>query len=359
MSFNVQISDHVDKNKWDDTLLQNKASLTYQVANWQKMFHEVYGSKPFFISVTNSSERIVGQLAGVIHHKWYWRDSNIISKQIGNRLDLGKVLHWFYGPIIYDKSNQDSIITQILSALDRIAVENNVGMIRGISAPLEESFSPKSFREHKYKMHRGTTFIIDLRQGINQLYNSLKKDIRYYIRKAEKIGFEFEVVENRDALTEFEEINFQAMNRKGKKTIRNPTFFDKHWELLHKEGFEQLLVARYKGENAGGILTMVFNGNVIQHALANIPKNDLVGPFLTWNTIKWAIEKKYLTFDFAGVNPFPKTKKEKGIYYYASKWGGKLYDYTVYTKIIDRTKFNISSVLKNPRKILRINKIMT
>ena len=70
-------------------------------------------------------------------------------------------------------------------------------------------------------------------------------------------------------------------------------------------------------------------------------------------------EKKYLTFDFAGVNPFPKTKKEKGIYYYASKWGGKLYDYTVYTKIIDRTKFNVSSVLKNPRKILRINKIMT
>ena len=99
-----------------------------------------------------------------------------------------------------------------------------------------------------------------------------------------------------------------------------------------------------------------FNGNLIQHALANSPKFDLVGTFLTWNTIKWAKQMNYLTFDFAGVDPEPKTAKEKGIYFYAEKFGGEKIHYSVYTKIIDKKKYYLSSGLNNPKKILKLIK---
>ena len=210
-----------------------------------------------------------------------------------------------------------------------------------------------------YEKRDAATFIIDLKQGIDKLYNSLKKDDRYYIRNSEKLGLEFEVVESKDSLYEFKDLKLDAFKQEGRKTDGNPKkFYDAHWDLLDKEGLEQLFVARKNGETMGGILTLIFQKHVIQHALVNSPKMDLVGTFLTWNTIKWAIKNDLHTFDFAGVDPNPKTKKEKGIYYYASKWGGKLYDYSVYTKIVDRTKFSISSLLKNPSKISRINKIV-
>jgi hypothetical protein len=357
MSFKVEISHNTDKNSWDKMLLKSNFTYTYQTMSWQKMFEKVYNSKPIFISVTNSSNEVVGQLAGIIHHEWFWRNSNIFSKNIGNFFNLGKVLHWFYGPIIHDKSNENLIMEKILSSIDKLAFTNNVEMIRGLSSPLSNSFGLKKFSEFNYKMHKGTTFIIDLEQGEDQIYNSLKKDMRYDVRRAEKKDFEFEIVTNKESLTEFQEINLQVSKLQGKKIIRDPSFFDEHWKLLHKEGFEQLLVTRQNGKNVGGILTLVFNGNVIQHALTNLPNSDeLVGTFLTWNTIKWAIKNGYKTFDFAGVNPNPVTKKEKGIYYYAKKWGGKLHDYTVYTKMTNKNKFRISNILRNPDKILKIKK---
>lgn len=359
MRYELKISERVDEQEWNNALLQNSNSMTYQTTNWQLTFNQVYGSKPVFVLITDSKGKIVGQLAGVIHRKWFWRDANVISRIIGNKLGLGTLFHWFYGPIIHDKNNQDEIISLILSGVEQVVAKNDVVMIRGITSPLEQDLSLTSFQKHGYELQTGATFIIDLTIGIENLYNSLKKDIRYYIRKSEKLGLEFEVVKSRKPLSEFQNLKLDAFKLEGRRPSGNPEkFFDKHWELLHKEGYEQLLVTRHRGENVGGILTLLFNNNVIQHALVNSPKMDLVGTFLTWNTIKWAIEKNYRTFDFAGVNPHPKTDKEKGIYYYASKFGGQLYEYTICTKIVNPTKFKLSSGLKNPNKLKNFLKTM-
>jgi len=352
MNYKLKISERVDEQEWNDTLLHNNNSMTYQTTNWQYTFNEVYGSKPVFIYVIDSNEKIVGQLAGIIHTKWFWRDANIISKILGNKLGLGALFHWFYGPIIHDKSNQDEIISLILSGIEQVAIKNNVMMIRGITPPLEQDLSLTSFQKFGYEFQTGATFIIDLTMGIENLYNSLKKDIRYYIRKSENLGLKFEITTSQKTLSEFQNLKLSAFKLEGRRPSGNQEkFFDKHWKILHEKGYEQLLVARRDTENMGGILTLLFNNNIIQHALVNSPKMDLIGIFLTWNTIKWAIEKKFKTFDFAGVNPNPKTNKEKGIYFYASKFGGQLYEYSICTKMINSTKFKLSSGLKNPSKL--------
>lgn len=357
MKYTTEISNQADPKDWDSTLLRNNNSMTYQAVNWQLMFNEVYDSKPIFISILDNSSKVVGQLAGVIHKKWFWRDANVISRILGNKLGLGGLFHWFYGPIIHDKNNQDEIISQILSAVDKVSTQDNVVMIRGITPPLEQDISLTSFKKHGYELKTGSTFIIDLKIGIDNLFNSLTKDVRYYIRRSEKLGLEFEVTKSRESLLEFQKLKLAAFKQEGRRPSSNPDkFFDMHWKLLHKKGLEQLLVTRYNNENMGGILTLIFNNHVIQHALVNSPKMDLTGTFLTWNTLKWAIKNNYKTFDFAGVNPNPQTDKEKGIYFYASKFGGKLFDYSICTKIIDRTKFKISSGLKNPSKLKQLIK---
>lgn len=352
MQFDVKISSKISESEWNNDLAKSDGSTIYQTYNWQKLYHEAFGSKPVFITTTNDTGTVVGQLACLIHKKMLWEATNLLSRKIGNILKLGTELWWYHGPIIHDKDNHDEILSIILSSVDKIAKENKVVMIRGISSPLTDQFPTKTFQKYGYNSEPRLTFIINLNQNIDDLYNSLKKDTRYYIRKSEREDFEFEIAKDMEGLVKFQDLKIEAKKREGKKPFRNPKFYEKHWKIMQNNGYEQWLLARDKGEIEGTILTLFFNGNVIQHALANSPKKDLVGTFLTWNTIKWAQKMKYRTFDFAGVDPSPKTQKEKGIYFYAAKFGGKKIDFFSYTKIIDRKKYYLSFSLKNPKKIV-------
>ena len=352
MSLHVKISSEINENEWNEDLSKSTGSTVYQTYNWQKLYREVFGSKPIFITITNDSGIVVGQLACLIHEKMEVSDTNPLSKKIGNLLGLGTSLWWYHGPIIHDKDKSDEILEIILSSVDKIAQDNNVINIRGISSPLTDQFPTKTFEEFGYSAESKLTFIVDLNQTTDDLYNSLKKDPRYYIRKSENQGFDFEVANDMEGLEKFQDLKIAAKKDGGKKYVRNPKFYKKHWEIMQNNGYEEWLLARHNGKIMGTILTLFFNGNVIQHALANSPEKELVGTFLTWNTIKWAQKMKYRTFDFAGVDPFPKTEKEKGIYFYAAKFGGKKIDFFSYTKIIDRKKYYLTSGIKNPRKII-------
>lgn len=353
MSFTVEISATVNENEWNGSLEKNSSSMIYQTTKWQELYETIYDSKPIFITIRDQSKTIVGQLACLIHKEVFWQHANIISRALGKKLKLGTVLWWYHGPIIHDYKNKKQILEIILNSLDEVVTKNNVVMIRGISSPLEQRNFDLDFEKFGYNIKPRLTFVIDLTQNIDDLYNSLKKDTRYYIRKSEKEGFEFDIADEKTVFDKFQELKNLSKKPDDKKILKNPKFFNMHWEILRNSGFENLLVARKNSEIEGIILTLNFNRNLIQHALANSPKFDLVGTFLTWNTIKWAKRMNYLTFDFAGVDPEPKTAKEKGIYFYAEKFGGEKIHYSVYTKIIDQKKYYLSSGLKNPKKIFR------
>ena len=352
MTFEIHTSSTIDETEWNDNLCKNNASTIYQSYNWQKLYREAFGSKPIFITVTDTDGTVVGQLACLIHKKMLWEDANPLSKKLGNALNLGTSLWWYQGPIIHDAANSDEILSLILSTVDEIAQKNHVINIRGISPSLSEQFPTKIFHKFGYDSEPRQTFVIDLQQNMDDLYNSLKKDTRYYIRKSEREGFEFDIAKNEDAMVKFQDLKVESNIREGKKPFQNLKFWKKHWEIMKKNGFEELVLAKRENKIEGTILTLFFNGNVIQHALANTPGEYLVGTFLTWNTIKWLQKMKFRTFDFAGVDPSPKTDKEKGIYFYAAKFGGKKTDFFSYTKIIDKKKYYLTSGLKNPKRIV-------
>jgi len=352
MTFNVNISLTTNENEWNDNLSKSSGSTIYQSYNWQKLYHEAFGSQPIFITITNDEGNVVGQLACLIHKQMLWEDANALSKKIGNVLKLGTSLWWYHGPIIHDEINYETILSIILSSVDKIAKENNVVNIRGISSPLAKQFSINDFQKFDYNCESRLTFVIDYDKSTDELYNSLKKDTRYYIRKSEKEDYEFQIAENVDAMTKFQDLKVESNILEGKKPFRNDKFWQKHWEIMKKHGFEELVLAKNKNEIEGTIILLIFNGNVIQHALANSPGKYLVGTFLTWNTIKWIEKMKFKTFDFAGVDPSPKTEKEKGIYFYAAKFGGKKISFFSYTKIIDKKKYYLTSGLKDPKRII-------
>ena len=354
MSLHVKISSEINENEWNEDLSKSTGSTVYQTYNWQKLYREVFDSKPIFITITNDSGIVVGQLACLIHEKMEVSDTNPLSKKIGNLLGLGTSLWWYHGPIIHNKQYENEILSLILSTVDKIAKENKVINIRGISSPITQQFSHENFKKFNYNIQPWSTYIIDLNQDHKTLFSSLNKKTRYDIRKAESNELEFEVVDNKNSLNKIFEFKLTSKNKLDRLSskVKN-SFLDSHWNFLFEKQFEKAFLVKYKDEYIGGIVLLHFNNNTIQHFVVNSSKTSLQGgPFLTWNVIKWGIENNYSSFDVGGINPNPVLEKEKKIDYYKSKWTGKKYDYFFYTKIINRKKYYFSTALKNPNRII-------
>jgi len=353
MNFKTEISTTADEKTWDKNLLQSKESSAYQSYNWSKIYQEGYDSKPIFISVEDNSGKIVGQLLAFIHNKYYWANATFVVRTIGYKANLGSVLMWWYGPIIHDFSNRSEIISQILLAVDKVVKKNNIMMIRGSSPPLANSHDDV-FKKNGYGLKPWATYVIDLQQDPDNLYNLLNKKTRYDIRKSEKNALEFEVATDRSSLDEYEQLKYLAKKIEGERPgPKNRRFYDAQWKYLQKNGYQKLFLVKHEGKPISGILTVTFNGNIIQHGVVNYSERDLLGgTFLTWNVIKWGIKMKYLTFDLGGVNPYHKSAKEKQIDFYKSKWEGKLTHYSTYTKILDKIRFNASIGIIYPGRAL-------
>ncbi|MFY9300380.1 MAG: hypothetical protein WAO91_04250 [Candidatus Nitrosotenuis sp.] len=352
MNYTVQIDSHVDEKRWNSQLAQNRGSTLYQSFNWLKVYQENIGSKLFFISVLSPNGGVVGQLA-VLLHKNALRNENIVAKKLGSTLNLSSVLTWFYGPIIHANEGENEITQTILTSLDRLAKENNVAMIRGSSPPLETKFSNSSFSKYGYDLTPWATYVVDLQQKSDELYQKLDKKTRYDIKKSGQNKLEFQITEGPSYFKEFSELKNEEYERTRRKKSRVLETYKTEYEYLYKNGFHKVFLAKHKGVPIAGISDIIFNGNIVQHGVANTKTSLLGGSFVTWHAIEWAIENNHKTYDMGGINPSPSSEKEKNIDFFKSKWGGQKYEYTLYTKILSKTKARLSAALKNPRKILQ------
>ncbi|OLC91196.1 MAG: hypothetical protein AUI61_01710 [Thaumarchaeota archaeon 13_1_40CM_2_39_13_2] len=351
MTLEVDISDTVDENYWNKNLRKNTCSTIYQVPNYSIVYKQVFDSKPIFITVKKNSE-LAGQLAILIHTKYYWKDANVFSKTLGSKLNLNSILRWEYGPIIHDSFDKGEILEALLMAVERISEENNVNMVRGTTYPLPIFDYSKIFAKHGYNYTSWATYITELEQDPESLYDKLSKETRYDIRKSEKHELELEIVDSLSSFKEYSDLAFSSRIHAGEKRRNNPLFVEKFWENLYNKGYLQVFLARKNGELLGAIENLVFNKNIIQYGVVNSPKIHLLGgTFLTWNAIKWSIENHYSTYDMGGINPAPKIEKEKSINFYKSKWGGKQLDYGRYIKIRKLGKTQFAAALSDPKKV--------
>jgi len=356
LGLKFEVSHQIDEIEWNQKLQDNKASTTYQIPNWAKVYRS-FKSKPIFITVRNGSGEIEGQLLALIHNDIIWDESNFFVKTIGTKLNLRKTLTWFYGPIIHDDENFDQITLLILQALDFVSNKYKITMIKGSFHPFLKQPSTKLLIKNGYDIQPWATFITDLKKSKDEFYESLGKKTRYDIRKSEKNELEFVVSKNRSDFSDL--IKLKTLENKVGGKIRNhPLFYDDHWKYLHKYGYEKLFLAKSKGQTIAAILNIVFNGNVIQHGVAVSSRKELLGgPFLTWNAINWCINMNQSTYDMGGINPNPKNEKEKSMNFYKSKWGGNKVDYLRITKILNPFKQKFSAVLTNPQKLFMYKKL--
>lgn len=349
MDLKIKISHEFDSTTWDDNLKKSFSASAFQTSKWAEVYKNTFNSIPVFV-VAESENEIKGQLLAIIHKDYNISNDNPIFNKVIDKLNLGLSISWKYGPIIFDENNFTNICEKMILAVEEVARKNHVSIIRG-TEPANSIFSLNDiFHKNGYEQKKWGTFLIDLKQEPETIFNQLNKKTRYDIRKAEKNCLTFEVANDEQSFKEFLLMKHKLkLSPKYEQSISK--YVKSHIDSLQKNNYEKLFVVKHNGKILGGIRNSMFNGYVIQHGVANSEEKRLQGgSFLTWNTIKWCSENNFDVYDMGGINPLPNSDKENDISFYKSKWGGKKILYNVFTKKLDSNRYYLTTIVNDPKR---------
>jgi lipid II:glycine glycyltransferase (peptidoglycan interpeptide bridge formation enzyme) len=366
-NFLITISDKIDSVRWDSLVKSLPEGTIFQTTYWANYLKEWIKCEPLYLIVKNRENKVVAALLFLkesyfiqfLARKPFSFFTTFLAKKIV------PFYSWREGPLVFDKENQQEILNAIFLRLKEVAKNNAVsGSLPVLSG--QEEMKALAIK-NGFQIKDWATFLIDLTPEENFLMNNLDRAARRMIKKCKEEGIIVEKINDKNELKKYYEILLETRKRLG---FGLPPNFPEEtmWRNLKGGATMEVFVAKKDGKWLSALGIVGFNGVITEMAVAQsnfslenkIYANDLI----KWEIIKWGHENGYRIYDLAGVSPNPANKKEKGIYQFKAKWGGKLINYTLcslndftYSKsallkqIIKRT-FKPLFVSKNPIKKL-------
>ncbi len=168
----------------------------------------------------------------------------------------------------------------------------------------KKSFSPGQAKD---------MWVIDFKENEEKTLMSFKKDTRYYVRRAEKLGVEIVEATSEEEVREFVNILNETKERKGFQNFNDSYFIDQ-WKALNVDlktkdikPITRVFLAKFEGKTIAGAL-INYNETTIFYShggsTSDPELSKLAAPyFLHWTIIKNAIEHGYSQYSMWGVVP--------------------------------------------------------
>ena len=337
-----EVNDIADP-RWNKRLLDASLGSIHKTNEFAMFTKEVFNRKPQFLQFLIPNGEIVGQLLLFEYPRF---KKNEISKKFITKITgkEDKILRWKYGPIIFKPNLVDDICESLYGFCAKQKKQQKTIVI-GTEFPLLAE-SLKNF-EKPFIKNTWATFLINLSENLEVIWEKMDKhSAQKNIKRSENRGVTISEITEKDLITIFDLIKKYKEETKT-NTEEKVEDVKKMWHYLHNIGMHGFL-AFYDNEPIGGIMASSFNGYINEFGVARTPKdseNKLYSQdLLKWHIIKWGKSQNLKYYDLTGVNPNPSNQKEKGIYRYKQKWGGKLVNYnqisTSKSKLLPKNLYN-------------------
>ncbi len=311
----LEIDDIADA-KWNKRLEDASLGSIHQTNEFAVYTQKVFNQKPKYIKFLKPDGEIVGQL--LMHQYSRFEKKGItgkfFKKVIGSR---DTIFRWRYGPIIFKSDLADDIWK---SLYDFCSTKNC--KVIGIEFPLLAKPLKNPFVNKPW-----ATFMIDLSESLDVIKERMHKhSAQKNIRRSENRGVTINEITKKDLPT----IHNLIQKTKGESKTASIEDVKIMWDCLHNIGMHGFL-AYYEDKPIGGIMASSFNGYINEFGIARTQKDSedklYSQDLLKWYIINWGTKNNLKYYDLTGVNPNPQNEKEKGIFRYKEKWGGKLVKY--------------------------------
>jgi len=331
MIIKSNISSEADKC-WNLRLNGNKFATIHHTQEYIEYVKQARKQPSYYITFETKDE-VVGQVA---LHRLSRAEKKIKStfKKIPASNSISKLFSgikpmfvWDFGPVIFNDDFRDEIYSEIAKFSKKFK-----GPIKGSLHPLD--YPAEELSKYGWNEKKMGTFLIDLTLSQEQLWKNVDRQSgRKAVKRALNNGIKIKPIENINDLK-----THHVLLNEGKEMadLGNYPFrsLELSWKMLRKVGQFGFIAWKDNIPLASTLVT-TFNGYLNEWGFAESKKDreELLGAtdLIKWNLIEWGHKSGFRYFDLSGVEPEPSNTKEKGIFRFKKKWGGKLVNWYHYT----------------------------
>ena len=358
--YKFSILKEVNAEEWDDNLKKSNCATFFQSAKFLEV--QSKGRHPLFLYVLDENDKIKGQLAITITKSYTPYSTNKLNKFTKMISNLGARGTWVAGPIIHsnDKLTRIKILKTFLNALEIVAQKNKLTIIDGYSPPqdlqVDQNYK-NEFKMNGYKIEKFITYISDLKNPIEELWNKIEKKARNDVTRAKRRKITIKELERFDDFIEFRSLIKKWAKTKGIQVSDQLELIENDWQL-YKNRIQRFFLAYQDNEVISGLRISCFNDIAYTHqVLSTYSKaTSLGGALLTWYVIEWAKNNGLKIYDYSGVKSPPKNENELkkyneqwlGLKDYKKKWGGNEFPYYHFVKTQKGSAYKLFRLLSRP-----------
>jgi len=190
----------------------------------------------------------------------------------------------------------------------------------------------RPYTHNKYQITPSYTYIINLQNGEEQVWNDFKPELRRSIKKTEKAGVSVEEGSEEDLKFLYDALVRRLEEQGIKSSIYEEYLLDIYNSFYPKN--LKIFVGKHKGETVGGEISVCYNGKL--SAWIGIPKISMKGVYandlIQWEAIKWAVKQGLKQYEIMDDGSDPrlcafksKYNPEATIWFSAIKYSSPLY----------------------------------
>jgi lipid II:glycine glycyltransferase (peptidoglycan interpeptide bridge formation enzyme) len=278
-----------DKQTWENFLERQENRSMFLSWNWAE-FEQIMGSDFRTFGIFDG-EKLVGVLP---------------IKTV--RARRGMYLHVRHAPVIDWMNAKLAVSTK--DFLVKFARKQKVDFVR-ISPLVEKNLkNEEALRSLGFKpatthsVDAELTLVIDLSQTEEEMLKNMRKQTRYYIRQAEKMGIEVKQTDGIEYWNAFMKIHSDTVARQ-KWTAYSEKYMRIEYDIFRRDRMARMFVSFYKGQPISSAIFIYYGGQSVYHhsgslsQFRSIPSTYL----LQWEAVKYAKQRGLKFHNLWGVSP--------------------------------------------------------
>jgi len=328
MAVTLTIADETFQKTWDDAVLSSPHGMIFHTWQWLKLA-EIQTSTRLVPIVVYKGTQLIALYPVFLQKRGFFT----IAFSPPPRAYM-----LYLGPVIVDyellkQDKKESLFIQIQEEIDKYIFEKNACAISRIRTS-PGILDSRPLRWAGYRIEPLYTYRIPLATGANSVWENTDRKLRVDINKAIREGVTVRCGDWED----LEFIQRSLFNRYLAQGF-HPNDYSKYLRMLYESFYPdnlKIFIAEYKGERAGGIITLCYNG--IMYHWVGVPKSPLTGispnDLVQWEALKWAVEhgfKSYEIMDSGDVSRFRQFKAKWNpdlvIWYSATRYSSFVYSW--------------------------------
>ena len=327
---NIRLATEEDKEGWNRVVEQSDYGTIYHTWEWKEVIEQGFNERTYMI-VAEQDDEIIGVFPcfcrGVFADSEKYKRIPFVSKY--NILWSPYPRAWSYGgpcTLPYINSN---VVKEMFDYMEKL-INMDKTIIDCRISPWDQSIANFCSSKEEWTVTARQTAVIDLTQGIEELWMNLNKKHRNSIRKAQNSNVRIVEAESEDDIKYFYFVLWNDLVKRNAMVCNPYSYFKALWDLSRKSNMIRFYFAEYGNKKIASLVVTYYKNMVLYEHGTFLREYSKVNStnLLMWNAIEDGVARGYNIFDLGGMPP----DENSGVYKFKAGWNGKIKQVDEYRK---------------------------